>query len=34
MANIPVAEVLGVETLRLGLRADTMQLAPKAALRR
>ena len=34
LANIPVAEVLGVETLRLGLRADTMQLTPKAALRR
>lgn len=34
LANIPVTEVLGVETLRLGLRADTMQLAPKAALRR
>jgi len=33
LANIPVAEVLGVETLRLGLRADTMQLTPKAALR-
>jgi phosphosulfolactate synthase len=26
LANIPVAEVLGVETLRLGLRADTMRL--------
>lgn len=34
LANIPVGEVLGVETLRLGLRADTMQLTPKAALRR
>jgi phosphosulfolactate synthase len=26
LANIPVAEVLGVETLRLGLRADTMRM--------
>lgn len=34
LANIPVAEVLGVETLRLGLRADTMQLTPKTAMRR
>ena len=34
LANIPVAEVLGVETLRLGLRADTMQRTPKVALRR
>jgi phosphosulfolactate synthase len=31
LANIPVAEVLGVETLRLGLRADTMQLTPRTA---
>jgi phosphosulfolactate synthase len=34
LANIPVAEVLGIETLRLGLRADTMSLAPRAALLR
>lgn len=34
LANIPVAEVLGVETLRLGLRADTMQLSPDAVTRR
>jgi phosphosulfolactate synthase len=33
LANIPVAEVLGVETLRLGLRADTMRLASEAARR-
>jgi phosphosulfolactate synthase len=31
LANIPVAEVLGVETLRLGLRADTMRLASEPA---
>jgi phosphosulfolactate synthase len=33
LANIPVAEVLGVETLRLGLRADTMRMASEAARR-
>ena len=27
LANIPVAEVLGLETLRLGLRADTLNLS-------
>jgi phosphosulfolactate synthase len=27
LANIPVAEVLGLETLRLGLRADTIDLS-------
>ena len=34
LANIPVAEVLGVETLRLGLRADTMQLSTDTVTRR
>jgi phosphosulfolactate synthase len=34
LANIPVTEVLGVETLRLGLRADTMQMATKLSGRR
>lgn len=34
LANIPVAEVLGVETLRLGLRADTMQLSTDTLTRR
>jgi phosphosulfolactate synthase len=34
LANIPVAEVLGVETLRLGLRADTMQLSTEPVARR
>jgi phosphosulfolactate synthase len=34
LANIPVAEVLGVETLRLGLRADTMQTSAKLSSRR
>ena len=27
LANIAVAEVLGLETLRLGLRADTIELS-------
>jgi len=27
LANIPIVDVLGLETLRLGLRADTMRLA-------
>lgn len=34
LANIAVAEVLGVETLRLGLRADTMQLSTDTVTRR
>ena len=31
LANIPVSEVLGLETLRLGLRADTMRQVTDAA---
>ncbi|HJV08193.1 MAG TPA: phosphosulfolactate synthase [Acidimicrobiales bacterium] len=34
LANIPIAEVLGVETLRLGLRADTMQLSTDTVAQR
>jgi len=35
LANVAVAEVLGLETLRLGLRADTMSLScPAPAARR
>ena len=33
LANIPIAEVLGLETLRLGLRADTMRQVTDAARR-
>ena len=33
LANIPVSEVLGLETLRLGLRADTMRQVSDAARR-
>jgi phosphosulfolactate synthase len=33
LANIPIADVLGLETLRLGLRADTMQVAADTARR-
>ncbi|MGH9265751.1 MAG: phosphosulfolactate synthase [Acidimicrobiales bacterium] len=31
LANIPITEVLGLETLRLGLRADTMNLPAPVA---
>ena len=34
LANIPVAEVLGLETLRLGLRADTLGLSSPTTTRR
>jgi phosphosulfolactate synthase len=34
LANIPVAEVLGLETLRLGLRADTLGLSSPITHRR
>ena len=34
LANIAVGEVLGLETLRLGLRADTIELSIGRALRR
>jgi phosphosulfolactate synthase len=34
LANIPAAEVLGVETLRLGLRADTLGLSSPVTDRR
>jgi phosphosulfolactate synthase len=33
LANIPVVDVLGLETLRLGLRADTMTPAADSARR-
>jgi phosphosulfolactate synthase len=33
LANIPVVDVLGLETLRLGLRADTMRQVSDTARR-